>query len=120
MIRDGVRRQSLTIMERTEMKMREQYQTHPRDAFKLDIHDLAKKMIADGYYGQNTFEPEKTEDAILVAAHDPTIMDWLPERVYAFWEVLDYRYRVWKARRDFKRPYKNANGDPAVDKNFPI
>src|SRR5262245_51641594 len=95
------------------MKMRDQYQTHPRDAFKLDIHDLAKKMLADGYFGQNTFEPERTEDTILVAAHDPTVENWLPVKAYAFWEVLDYKYRVWKARRDLKRPYKNGRPDVA-------
>jgi hypothetical protein len=99
------------------MKMRELYQPQPRER-ELDIHNLTKKMLADGYYGHNTFEPVRAEDAILVAAHDSTVENWLSTRAYAFWGILEYKYRVWRARRDLKRPYKNADGDSTVSKNF--
>jgi hypothetical protein len=89
---------------------KELYETHPRDAFKIDIHQLAKEMIANHYFGQNMRgDLERIENTILVAAHDPTFADSLPVRARGFWEALDFQYRVWKARRAFNRPpYKNG------------
>jgi hypothetical protein len=89
---------------------KERYETYPRDAFKIDIHQLAKEMIANGYFGQNMRgDLERIENTILVAAHDPTFADSLPVRARGFWEALDFQYRVWKARRAFNRPpYKNG------------
>jgi hypothetical protein len=84
--------------------MKERYETHPRDPYKFDIHETAKKMVADGYFGQNMRNPEDCENAILVAAYDPDVESTLPVQAFAFWEVCDFRYRLWKARRHFKRP----------------
>ena len=89
---------------------KELYETHPRDAFQLDIHQLAKEMIANGYFGQKMRgDLQRIEDTIFVAAHDPTFADSLPMRARGFWEVLDFQYRAWLARRALKRPYKNGD-----------
>jgi hypothetical protein len=80
------------------------YETHPRDPYKFDIHATAKKMVADGFFGQGMRDQERCENYILVAAYDPDVENKLPPRGFAFWEVCDFYYRAWKARQAFKRP----------------
>jgi hypothetical protein len=63
------------------------------------IHELAKKMLAEGYRGQEMEDPERAEKYILLAAADPNVERGLPIRGFGFWDACHFNYRVWKARQ---------------------
>jgi hypothetical protein len=87
------------------------YEIYPRDPYKFDIHETAKQMVADGYFGQNMRNQQRCEEYILVAAYDPDIAKKLPPRGFSFWETADFQYRLWKARRQYKRPLRQGSID---------
>jgi hypothetical protein len=89
--------------------MKERYDVHPRDPYKFNIHETAKEMVANDYFGQNMLNPEKAENYILLAAYDPDVERKLPTAGFSFWETCEFRYRLWKARRHFNRP-SNGSG----------
>jgi hypothetical protein len=94
--------------------MKHQYETHPRDPYTLNIHKLAKSMVADGYFGQNLLYPDKSERYILAAAMDPAVESKLPPTGFTFWERCDFAYRVWKTRRQFNRSVAPRAPSPAT------
>jgi hypothetical protein len=79
-------------------------ESYARDPYKFNIHEVAKQMVADGFFGQNMHDQQKCEAYILVAAYDPDIAEKLPPRGFSFWEVCEFKWREWKARRAFNRP----------------
>lgn len=89
----------------------EQHQIYPHDPYRFDIHEVAKQMVADGYFGQNMLNQQKSETYILLAANDPDVASKLPPRGFAFWETCEFKYREWKARRAFNRPGKHEHTD---------
>jgi len=80
------------------------YEVHPGDPFRFNIHETAKKMVADGFFGQGMYNPEKSEEYILLAADDPDVESKLPVSGFSFWESCEWSWRVWKARQRFGRP----------------
>ena len=60
------------------------FEIHPRDPYRINIHETAKLMVADGFYGQNMRNPSRCEEYILIAANDPDIERKLPPRGFSF------------------------------------
>jgi hypothetical protein len=69
----------------------------------VNIHDLAKCMLSDGFVGQGMQNPETSEDYILLAADDPDVDSKLPEARRSFWQRAYYHYKVFLARKRFGR-----------------
>jgi hypothetical protein len=65
-----------------------------------NIHDLAKRMITDGFTGQGMKEQDKASDYILLAANNPRVEDELPPAGFAFWKAAKFKYDVFIARRN--------------------
>ena len=77
------------------------------DGKTVGIHELARKMLADGFFGQGLANPAKAETYILLAADDPNVESTLPPSGFNFWRYAIWHYRVFKARRNLQ-PIINA------------
>lgn len=74
------------------------------DNLGFDIHDLARGMVTNNWFGQSMWAPETAEDYILTAAANPNIGNELSQAGLRFWKVAKFRYEVDRAREKFGRP----------------
>ena len=77
----------------------------------MGIYDLARQMVAEGYFGQGMDHEEKAKMYIIMAADNPKVEEELPPSGFNFWGACEFRYKVWKTRKRFGQPDHKMSGE---------